>query len=123
MDKCEKNYPPKVNNIIVWILAFAPILGEFLRGIILAIMYGGNEFKIMRAIAEGDLWYITLILNVGLSFLDERLLNKSGVNTSSFKNLAFIVPIYLYQRSKLLKHNLAYVIVWIVSFFISIIFG
>lgn len=119
MDKIENNSPVKINNIIVWILAFAPILGEILRGIILGIMYGGNDFKMMRAIAEGDLWYITLILNIGLSFLDEKILAKSNINTSVFKNWTFIVPVYLYQRAQYLKHNLAYFIVWLVSFFFS----
>ena len=63
---------------IVWFLAFAPIIGELLRGIIIGIKYG-DGFEAMIAIAQNKFWFITLILNVALGIADERYLVKKGI--------------------------------------------
>ena len=105
-----------VNNTIIWVLAFAPIIGLILEGIVAGMVYGGNEYRIQAALSNAQFWYITLILNIGLSLRDEKMLEKSGIDTSKFKGMVWLVPVYLYQRSKALGQNLAYFIVWIVSF-------
>lgn len=40
------------------------------------------------AVSEGQYWFITLILNIALGYLDERRLRKSGVDTTAFGWLA-----------------------------------
>ncbi|PAU59200.1 hypothetical protein BZL41_17010 [Pseudomonas sp. PIC25] len=104
-----------VNNTLVWVLAFAPILGLFLESFIAMLVYG-NEHRAMNAVADGKLFYITVALNILLSFLDEKRLQKAGHKTDAFKGWVWLVPVYLYQRAKHLKQNLAYFVVWVVCF-------
>jgi hypothetical protein len=68
------------------------------------------------AASNGKYWFITLALNIGLSYFDETRLKKAGHNTDKFKGWVWLVPVYLYQRATNLKQNLAYFIVWIVCF-------
>ncbi|MBQ0753271.1 MAG: DUF4339 domain-containing protein [Gammaproteobacteria bacterium] len=105
-----------VNNTIVWILAFAPLIGLMLEGAVAGIVYEGSQYSMQRALSGGEFFYITLILNVGLGFWDERSLKKAGTDTGKFKGITWLIPVYLFQRAKALKHNLAYFIVWLVSF-------
>lgn len=108
-----------VNNTFVWILAFAPLIGLFLEGIVAGAL-SDNEFSAELAIANSKYWFVTLILNIGLSYLDERKLKAAGHNTEKFKGWVWLVPVYLFQRSKAMKQNLAYFSVWIVCFVVSI---
>ena len=104
-----------VNNTLVWVLAFAPFLGLFLEGVIAMIVYGDEDWA-MEAVYAGQFFYITIALNILLCVLDEKRLQKAGHNTRAFKGWVWLVPVYLYQRAKHLKHNLAYFIVWICCF-------
>lgn len=107
----------KVNNTVVWILAFAPLIGSFIEGFIAGMIYE-NPYRIDSAISNAEFWYITVILNITLSILDERKLKSAGQDTSKFKGWVWLVPVYLYQRSKMLNQNIAYFVVWLVCFFI-----
>ena len=99
-----------ISNTIVWWLAFTPIIGMLLKEII------SNEFNTDL----DQLWWITLVLNILLSIWDEKYLENSGYDTSKMGG-AWLVPIYLYKRAKVLKQNNAYFIIWLVSFFISLV--
>ena len=94
-----------VSNVWVWWLAFAPALGEFIAGF----------FSALLSIPLGYLWWITLLLNIGLSTLDERKLRQAGHDTSRM-GAAWLVPVYLFKRAKVLRQNNAYFIVWCVLF-------
>lgn len=108
----------KIPNVFVWLVAFAPLIGAFLEGAIGYVLWGDDGFyKVM----EGDLWYITLILNICLSYADERKLVASGVDTQKFRSFTWLVPVYLYQRAELLHQSKAYFIVWIVCFLLLLI--
>jgi hypothetical protein len=108
-----------VNNTFVWILAFAPLIGLFLEGVV-AGLFSANDFAADLAISNSKYWFVTLILNIGLSYLDERKLKAAGHNTDKFKGWVWLVPVYLFQRAKAMKQNLAYFIVWIVCFVASL---
>ena len=110
----------KVNNTVVWILAFAPLIGLTLEYFV-AYLVHSSEYRAERAVANEHFIYITLILNIALSFLDEKKLKKSGTDTSPFSGWVWLVPVYLYQRAQTLKQNLAYFIVWIVCFLLIVI--
>ena len=86
-------------------LAFAPLIGEFIAGLL-----GGLTKSSMD-----KFWWVTLALNIGLSLLDERKLKAAGHDTKAMGG-AWLVPVYLYKRAQVLKHNLAYFIVWVVCF-------
>ena len=66
--------------------------------------------------ANSKYWFVTLGLNIALAFFDEKRLKNAGHNTDKFKGWVWLVPVYLYQRAKATKQNLAYFIVWIVCF-------
>ena len=94
-----------VSNGLVWTLAFAPLIGEFIAG----LFAGASRSSI------NNFWWVTLALNIGLSLLDERKLKAAGHDTKKMGG-AWIVPVYLYKRSQVLKQSLAYFIVWVVCF-------
>jgi hypothetical protein len=104
-----------INNTIVWILAFAPIIGIFCEGFIAGAVYNG-EHRAMRAVAEGEFFYITLLINIVLSYWDERTLKKAGVDTSTYGKMAWLVPVYLWKRAKALTQTPAYFWCWMVAF-------
>ncbi|HEJ1320897.1 TPA: DUF4339 domain-containing protein [Pseudomonas aeruginosa] len=105
----------QVNNTLVWVLAFAPIIGYLMEWFVAGAI-NGSEAAAARAMENASYWYITLALNLLLSFFDEKRLQKAGHNTSRFRGWVWLVPVYLYQRAKNLQQNLAYFIVWLVSF-------
>lgn len=108
-----------INNALVWILAFAPVIGGFLELGLTELIYRGNVDAAESAMNEGKFWFVTLILNIALAFADEKLLTKAGHNTSKFKGWLWLVPVYLYQRAKATRQNLAYFMVWIVCFVVA----
>jgi hypothetical protein len=105
-----------INNTLVWVLAFAPLIGYFLEAFVASMIHGGNEFAIQVAMQNNEYWFVTLVLNIALSIFDEKKLKNAGHNTDKFKGWIWFVPVYLYQRAKTTKQNLAYFIVWIVCF-------
>ena len=116
----------KVNNFFIWVLAFAPIIGEFLRSIIIGVKAGMEH--VPNIYLEGyvlahryDYWYVTLIINIILCWFDERQLKKAGHDTSRFSAWMILVPVYIYKRTVLLRQSMACLIVWIISCVLSAI--
>jgi len=104
-----------VKNTLVWILAFAPIIGLILEYIVGFIQHGTNMgHSIALDVDNNKYWYMTVGLNISLALFDERILNKAGINTDKFKGWIWLVPVYLYQRAKQTKQKRTYFIVWIV---------
>lgn len=96
--------PHQVDNTLVWTLAFAPILGAILEQVL--------------ENALGSAWifqFATLALNIVLAVQDEKKLKRMGYDVEQLGE-AWLIPVYLYKRAKMLNHNLAYFIVWIVCF-------
>jgi len=119
------NIPPplageKINNSIVWVLAFAPVIGYVLEWVV-AYAVHKNDFLAALAVSESKYWFITVGLNIGLGVADERRLKHAGHNTDKFKGWVWLVPVYLYQRASFLKQSKAYFIVWLVCFFLLLI--
>lgn len=117
----DTNTPPPlsgehINNTLVWVLAFAPLIGLFLEGLMAGIMHAGNGYAAQTELENSDYWFVTLALNIALAFLDERRLKKAGHDTEKFKGWVWLVPVYLLQRAKATKQNRAYFIVWIACF-------
>lgn len=105
-----------INNTLIWVLAFAPIIGYLLEWFVAGAMHGNNQFGVEIAMENNKYWFVTLGLNIALAFFDEKRLKKAGHNTEKFKGWVWLVPVYLYQRAKATKQNLAYFITWIVCF-------
>ena len=105
----------KVDDKVVWVLAFAPVIGFMLSCMLSGAAHNGS---IEHA---SDYWYITLLLNIGLAYFDENRLSKAGHDTSKFKGMVWLVPVYLFQRAKNLNQGNSYFIVWIVCFVLSLL--
>ena len=121
----DKTTPPPLtgdatDNKVVWILAFAPIIGFFLEFVV-AYMYFANEYRAEEAVYNGNLFFITVVLNVALGYWDESRLRKGGFDTGSFKSIVWLVPVYLFKRTQALGHKKHYFITWLVCFGLIII--
>ncbi len=126
------NPPPltgdRVDNKIVWWLAFAPILGLVAEGILLEITNPeptldaswDQWFNYATRTDFDKFWFCTLGLNIILSLADEKRLKKAGHDTNKMGS-AWLVPYYLFKRAEMLKQNNAYFWVWIVTFVISLL--
>ncbi|MBD9415243.1 DUF4339 domain-containing protein [Pseudomonas sp. PDM16] len=110
-----------ISNAVIWVLAFAPILGYFLECFVAGFVYNGNENRVLRAVDSGHFIYITIGLHILLSVWDENRLQKAGINTDRFKVWIWLAPVYIYQRTRILQHNLAYFITWMICFAFMII--
>src|SRR5690554_5663886 len=104
-----------VDNTVIWILAFAPVIGYMLEWFFAGMLYQ-SDFQAEVAVSNGYFFLVTVALNIGLCFLDEKRLEKAGHDTRKFKGWVWLVPVYIYQRMKFLGHNAAYFAVWCVCF-------
>lgn len=103
----------RIPGDVVWTLAFAPLIGYILE-MWTAGLNGMSFERAYDAVSEGQYWFISLILNIALGYLDERKLRKSGVDTTAFGWLAWLIPVYLWRRAKILGQKPAYFWVWLV---------
>lgn len=107
--------PPPLNsesidNRLVWCLAVAPVAGIFVAG----FLAGLTDKSI------SSFWWVTLVLNIVLSTLDEKKLQKAGHDTKRM-GAAWLIPVYLYKRAEVLKQKNTYFIVWLVLFALSLL--
>lgn len=109
----------RVDDRLVWVLAFMPLLGEIIESLVAGMIYG-NSFQATLAVRSGHFWWVTLAVNIALCWRDEKNLRAAGVDTGSFGKMIWLIPVYLYQRSKALGHTLAYFITWCVCFAILV---
>lgn len=109
----------KISSVAVGVLCVAPLIGLMLEAMLAGAM-ASNEFtvkyEVAAALQSNKYWYVTLLLNVGLSLLDNNRLKKAGVNTDAFGKFAFIVPVYLWKRAKSLQRGMAFFWIWMVTF-------
>lgn len=100
--------PEKIRKDYVWCLAFAPLIGEFLQQMIAEI----------TGTASADLFYVTIVLNIFLSYLDSKEVHKAGFK-GKLLDESWIIPAYLYERARILKQSPTYLWVWIVCLIVS----
>lgn len=107
----------QVDDRLVWVLAFMPLLGNIVEAFVAGLIYQ-NAYRATIAHQSGKFWWVTLAINIGLCWFDERNLRNAGIDTSKFGKMVWLIPVYLYQRASALGHSLAYFITWIVCFVI-----
>ena len=122
--------PPPINgdsidNTIVWILAFTPIILALIRYFLLLQIIGGGVhpsvgLKILPYILNGIPWEVILLTNWVLLALDERNVRQAGYSMKWAVFLAgLLLPVYLFLRAKRLKQRPYYAITWIVMLLIA----
>lgn len=83
------------DNILIWLLAFAPLIGLGLGYCLAGIVNANNSYVFEKTTTHEDYWFITLPLTIVLSYWDEKRLQKMGTNTNAFNKWALLVPVYL----------------------------
>ncbi len=96
----------KISNTIIWWVAFMPLIGLSIE----------NAGSILFNTPISNLWWITLILNIVLCYIDERKIKKIYPEIPLMREWVLLIPVYLFKRAKALKQTMAYFIVWIVMF-------
>lgn len=99
----------EVNNGFVWLLAFVPIWGWALTGIIAGAWQ----------VSVSSLFWVLPLLNWGLCVLDGMYLESKGENLG-IGSWAILVPIYLFMRAERLKQDPTYAWVWLITFLFSL---
>ena len=61
------------------------------------------------------LWFVTIVINTVLATWDEKKLKAAGHDTLGM-GAAWIVPVYLYKRARVLRQSNGYFVVWCVTF-------
>jgi hypothetical protein len=109
----ETNVPPPlhgsdVNNTLVWILAFVPLLDTLVASFL----------NIETTIST----ILIVLTNCILCIIDERQIKKAGHNPKELLAWAiFLVPVYLFRRASVLKQKFTYAFVWCGSLIVSIL--
>lgn len=86
----------KVDNTLIWIQAFMPLLGALFIGGTVAIF----------------------LINSVILYFDCEKLKKAGYDVEELGN-SWIVPVYIYKRAEYFNHGKGYFIVWCIAFGIS----
>ncbi len=91
--------PPQVNNILIWLVAFAPVIGLFF------------EFG----------FWLFLLIAMGFCYWDESNLRRQGYDTFQL-GYACIIPAYLYKRARLCNTSKSNLIIWCLMFLVGAFF-
>lgn len=84
-------------NAMAWVIAFAPLIGSIAEGFVSGLFpFSGSP-----------LFLVSIGINIFLCDKDEKELAKSGVDTSQLGNV-WLVPIYLFNRAKVLNEKPGY---------------
>lgn len=92
-------------NPMAWVIACAPLIGAFAEELVSGIFNYGGEL----------LFIVSMGINIFLCDKDEKELAKRGIDTSQLGNV-WLVPIYLFNRAKVLNEKVGYPILWCVLF-------
>lgn len=110
----------RVNNNVVWLLAVSPLLIGALRYGLALIDAHGSEALADRLLSQNRYWAAGPLVSIVLSYWDEAVLKKAGVNTRLLGQ-AWLVPVYLFKRAKALAQTPAYAWVWIGLFVLGLL--
>lgn len=113
----------KISNVAVGFLCVAPLLGVLLEAMVAGAMSSSDftrDQEVTTALQTNRFWYVTLLLNIGLSVLDYKRLEKAGINTEGFGKAALIVPVYLWKRAKSLQYGVHFFWIWMASFALTL---
>lgn len=110
----------RINNNVVWLLAVSPFLIGALRYGLALFDAHGNEFLADQLLAQNRYWAAGPLVSIALSYWDEAVLKKAGVNTRLLGQ-AWLVPVYLFKRAKALAQKPIYAWVWLGLFVLGLL--
>lgn len=102
-----------VNNSIVWFVATLPFLGLILE-----------YFYYINGNFERFMWLAILIILSISCVVDEKILRKRNMSRDGLSQLAiFLPPLYLAQRSTILKQRQSYSVLFIITLVLVFMFS
>jgi GYF domain 2 len=102
-----------VGSKLVWVLAFLPL--------IFCVFEKSSQMPQMPIADYGTkLVWCNIFFNFILCSVDWHNLKMAGYSNRAMGWMWLLVPVYLFKRSRLLKHKYSYFIVWIIAFLISL---
>jgi len=107
-----------MGNGFIWAVALAPIWGSIVQIIAteLRVAITGEAF-----VLYSSMWWVMILCNILTISMDEKKIKKAGYNAEKLKIWMYlIVPVYVYQRDKLLKEGMTRFWVWIGAFILSL---
>lgn len=130
-DQIADDQPPplshaQIGNGFAWALAFAPLWASALHYAgcyaYLSFRYG-SFFEVQLDALVAKTFYVFWGLNAVLALYDEHALKAAGVEgANKLSNwLTFFVPVYIYKRDQLVEAGPTRFLIWMVSFFISLL--
>lgn len=96
MNEQEVGKKGDVDNTLMWIQAFMPVLGAF-------FMFGSLAIFLINSI---------------ISYFDCEKLKKAGYDVEALGS-SWLVPVYLYKRAKYFGHGKGYFVTWCIAFILS----
>lgn len=108
-----------INGTFVWLLAIAPLLYAWIEPAVLAALAEKNVYLT----PDQRLWWPIFAMTVAnslLAGLDSKMIRRTGNIPPSFGWAIFMIPVYLWKRSNVLRTNQAPFIVWVVLFAVSL---
>ncbi|WP_110973271.1 DUF4339 domain-containing protein [Pseudomonas huaxiensis] len=96
-------------------LAASEIDNRFVWGLVGIQLVGG----VIEFISGVSLWWMFLILNVGLCVADEKRLKAAG-HAAPTAWWVILIPVYLWKRANLLGQNKNYFYAWVAAFVVSL---
>ena len=99
----------KTDDTYLWLLAFTPLV----------VWYINLVISIELGISMGSLWFLYLIANISLSYVDQIHLKKSNHDTSGLFS-AWVVPVYIFMRCQKLGPNFVPFAVWCITFLMTL---
>jgi len=109
-----------INNSVVWLLAVSPVLIGLLRYALALADAHGSDALADRLMNQNRYWAAGPLVCIALSYWDEAVLKKAGVNTNQLGQ-AWLVPVYLFKRAKVLAQSPAYAWVWLGLFILGVL--
>jgi hypothetical protein len=116
--------PPPISdkamgNGYIWALALAPIWGSIVQMLAtdIRVAITGETF-----VLYSQMWWVMIVANISVLTLDLGRLKKIGYNTKKNKWWMYLlVPVYIFQRDKMVKTNMTRFAVWIGAFLLSLV--
>lgn len=120
----EHAIPPPIpeqtmGNGFIWALVLLPVWGAFLQMVAteLRVMITGEAF-----VAYSKMWWVVVLANISVISLDIRCLKQAGYAINNLKWWMYLlVPVYVFQRDKLVQAGMTRFWVWIGAFMMSMV--
>lgn len=121
-DLGQSQEPPPIahqamGNGFIWALSLAPVWGAFIQVLAtnIRVSLTGEAW-----VFYSQMWWVMVLVNILTLTLDLKQLRAAGHKTERFQWWMYLlVPVYIYQRDKMLNAGMVRFWVWLAAFAVS----